>query len=293
MAITRFSQPVGEVSPLNFDFTDLLGDEEIPNDASLSITAETVSGAGTLAVTNVFVNDDGNKASCMASSSTPGTYLVTATATATGGRTLIIQAIVEVTAIAAPAVAGRAGLTVVSPPSALVSLADAKQHLRVTSSYEDALISGQILSAVKWAETYLRRTLVTAQFDWTFDCFPGGVIEVPRPPLQSVESITYLPDGGGAAVSMDSADYTVDAAAEPGRIAPAISTSWPETAHQIAAVTIRFTAGYGGPGTVPDDIRQAILTKLGALYQNRDDMGRQGNSRLAETLLAGYRVPLA
>ena len=109
-----------------------------------------------------------------------------------------------------------------SPAKEPVSLAEAKLHLKIeaTDTGEDSLIKRLIVVARRRAEVSTGRALVTQTWTLALDGFPGGVIEVPRPPLSSVTSITYIdPEGATQTVAADR--YRVDAQREPGRLTPA------------------------------------------------------------------------
>lgn len=150
-----------------------------------------------------------------------------------------------------------------------ISTAEAKTHLRVTSSDDDTYIGTLIKVARKNVEQYLSRALITQTWTWKLDAFPSE-FEVPYAPLQSVTSIQYL-DTGGSSQTLDSSVYTVDANSEPGRIVEAYSQSWPATRDVIDAVTVTYVAGYGDAGSdVPEPIRQAILILVSQWYENRE-----------------------
>lgn len=163
-------------------------------------------------------------------------------------------------------------VTVVQAPAAEpITLAEAKAHLRVDTADEDGLITSLITVARAVAEAYTNRALVTQTLELTLDAFPGGdgIIELPRPRLQAVTSVTYV-DESGLARTMTTSEYQVDARAEPGRVAPAYGTTWPATREQFNAVTIRYTAGYGAAAAVPESIKAAIKLLVAHLFENRE-----------------------
>lgn len=64
-------------------------------------------------------------------------------------------------------------LVVVDPPGLLpVSLTEAKQHLRISSSAEDSNINSLIRGATSWAETETRRRLIEQTVTLSMDRFP-------------------------------------------------------------------------------------------------------------------------
>ena len=182
-----------------------------------------------------------------------------------------------------------------SPASEPVSLAEAKLHLKIESidTAEDSLIQRLIVVARRRAEVSTGRALVTQTWTLALDSFPGDVIEVPRPPLSSVASITYI-DPEGVTQTLAADRYRVDAQREPGRLTPAWDESWPATRPVSNAVEVQFVAGYGDPGKVPEDIRQALLLIVGRYYAHREDVQAGGTPPVkmplgAEHLLLPYR----
>jgi uncharacterized phiE125 gp8 family phage protein len=189
------------------------------------------------------------------------------------------------------------GLKLVTAPAVEpVSLAEAKTHLRLDTATDDAYVSALITAARERVELFLRRALIAQAYEYAVDDFPGydRAIDLPRPPLRSVEWIRYV-DTAGAVQTLDPDIYMVDASSnEMGRIARAWNRSWPFTRYTINAVTVRFTAGYGEePGNVPQAIRHAILIETANLYENREDavVGQAVNMlSVSERLLWPYRA---
>jgi uncharacterized phiE125 gp8 family phage protein len=152
-----------------------------------------------------------------------------------------------------------------------VTLAEARQHLRATTTEEDALILALVYAAVEHAETFTGRALVTQTWDLLLDGFPfAREIELPFPPLQSVTSVKYI-DPDDAEQTLAAANYHVDAASTPGRVRLKPTASWPSIADQPNAVTVRFVAGFGGTAAVPFTIKAAILLVVGHLFEHREE----------------------
>lgn len=190
------------------------------------------------------------------------------------------------------------GLSVVTPPAdEPVSLAEAKKHCRIDAPADDGLLTGYILGARQWAETYLRRALCTQTLELTLDCWPDTIV-LPRPPHQSVTSISYV-DGAGATQVLASSEYQVDLSSDSlaARIRPAYGKTWPTIRlDTFNAITVRYVAGYGGnPSNCPDAIRSAVLLLLGHLYEHREDVviGTISSElpRGAKALMDPYRDP--
>lgn len=162
-------------------------------------------------------------------------------------------------------------LRVITPPAAEpVLLADAKTHLRVTGSDDDAYITGLIAAARAWAEVWLQRALITQTLELVLDAFPCQEIRLPVNPVQSITSIKYI-DEAGVEQTLTGGNYKTDIASIVARIMPAYGLTWPIPRVEINAVTVRFIAGYGAAGTnVPQAINQAILLIVGEMYARRE-----------------------
>ncbi len=155
-----------------------------------------------------------------------------------------------------------------------IVLADAKTHLRVDTTADDALITALIVAAREVAEAYQRRALITQQFSLYIDQFPGvDSIWIPRPPLQAVASVKYT-DNNGVTYVWDPSNYNVDTATQPGRVRLGWGKTWPVTTLQtVNAVEIDFTAGYGAAAAnVPQSTIQAMLLLIGQWYENRSNV---------------------
>lgn len=159
--------------------------------------------------------------------------------------------------------------TLVTPPGTeIVTLTEAKAHLRVTHTDEDALIASVISAAQGWVEDFTERALITQTWDYFLDAFPCEIV-LPLPPLQSVTSVKYV-DPDGVEQTLASSEYTVDTAAVNGIVRLGYGKSWPSTRVQANAVTVRFVAGYGVASAVPAAIKSACLLIIGELYARRE-----------------------
>lgn len=164
-------------------------------------------------------------------------------------------------------------LTVVTPPAVTpVTLAEAKAQLRVTVATEDTLITRLINVATDYVERDTGRALITQVWKLSLTRFPlGRVIGIPKPPLQSVASVKYTPDGG-TLTTFAASNYLVDTDAEPGAVVLNVNKTWPSDTLQAAnGVEIEFTAGYGAAETDVDEAaRHAELMMLSHLYEHRE-----------------------
>ena len=162
------------------------------------------------------------------------------------------------------------GYQVVTPPAnEPVTLAEVKAHLRITDSDSDDYITNFLIPAAReHTETYTQRALINRTLDVFYDRFRR--MELPFPPLVSVESVKYV-DATAVEQTLLTSVYDVDTVAEPGAVCLASGQSWPIINYQPNPITIRITAGYGANASdVPTIIRSAILLLIGHLYENRE-----------------------
>ncbi len=189
------------------------------------------------------------------------------------------------------------GLRLITGPTASpVSLAEAKAHLRFYGTEDDGLIAGYLMAATQSAEQQTNLLLGEQTWELTIDQWPssvwgsGGVIRLPRSPVQSVTSISYV-DADGVTQTVLAGDYVLDANVRPAAIYPAFGKAWPVTRPQANAVAVRFVVGYT---QIPEPIRAAILLMVGHFYENREAViVGQAPSELpmgVEALLFPFRV---
>lgn len=175
-----------------------------------------------------------------------------------------------------------------------VYLIDAKAHLRIDSTDEDALITDLIVAATQAAEHMTGRALMAQTWEVNFNAFPDAV-ELTRVPVQSIASVTYA-DSTGVQTVLDSALYALDNKDDFGfsYVVPAYGGSWPDTRDEINAVSVRYVAGYADAASIPAGIKQWILLQIGAMYASREaesiGAGQVQKLGFVDALLQRYRI---
>ena len=190
-------------------------------------------------------------------------------------------------------------LQLVTPPTVEpVTLALAKQQLRVDFPDDDALITAYIKAARQYCEKSTNRAFYNQTWMRSLDYFPlngsyatsrtpserqswpNGVwywnrvtIDLPKPKTVSVASITYV-DSSGATQTLNPATYNVDTSSVPARITPVQGSLWPiMQTYQPGSVKVTYVAGSYGDGvtinTIPQTIVMAILLLVSHWYENR------------------------
>lgn len=183
-----------------------------------------------------------------------------------------------------------------APSGAPITLAEAKLQCKVDASDDDALITGLIAAVTQHLDgrhAYLGRCLMTQSWEYRVHAFPQcGVIELPFPPLRSVESVKYA-DDAGVLQTLAADQYVVDTATYEGQVRRAYNVVWPIARLEDYAVRIAFTAGFGDAAAVPQPIKSAMLMIIDQLYAKRgddDDAKEITIPAAARWLLGPYRI---
>lgn len=144
-----------------------------------------------------------------------------------------------------------------------VTLADAKMHIRAITgdtTEDEAIILPLISAAREYAEGRTGRSYA----EQTISAYPEGwgVYQLPRPPVRSVESITYR-DENGDENTLEPERYAVDL------VAGKVYIKEPPGITLDIGHPIKVTYKAGG-GLVPSMVRQAMLLLIGHWYNNRE-----------------------
>ena len=205
---------------------------------------------------------------------------------------------------------------VTAPVIEPVTITEAKDYMRISDDDDNALISNLIVAARTAAESYTRRAFITQTWKLLMDNWPAtrsnqwwdGVrqlpisevkgqrfITMPLAPLQSVTTIiTYSDDD--TASTFASSNYQVSAYsgdfANQGRVTLRTSGSgWPDFTRNADGIEITFVAGYGSASSdVPYQIKQAILSEVAKLYEDRGSCEGGACCDIAKRLLDPFRV---
>jgi len=165
---------------------------------------------------------------------------------------------------------------VAPPASEPLTLAEAKDHLRVDHDLEDAAILRLIRSAREAAEEATSRTLLPTTWRLKLERWPAPELVDGRwireirieDCLLSVGSISYR-DVAGVLQVLDPSAYQVDEG-PPARIRPAYGASWPTARPGLGAVEVVYTAGYASADLVPASLMDWMLLHVGTHYENRE-----------------------
>lgn len=162
-----------------------------------------------------------------------------------------------------------------APAKEPVLIAEAKDHLRVDITDDDALITGLLLAARNEVERLTSRRLITQTWTWTLDRFPAhrGFLRLPLAPVSAINSVKVT-DRNGVQTTFAASNYIEDKVSEPARIVLKDGVIFPQPADQLReanGVEIEFVVGYGLEGSdVPEEIKVALKMTTAHLYENRE-----------------------
>ena len=182
------------------------------------------------------------------------------------------------------ALRGMSLVRVVAPALEPVTLGQAKAQLRVFHDEDDALIERLIVMARDHAESVTRLSIMPQTWELSLDYWWRQTLELPRFPLQSVESISYV-DEEGATQTLDPALYTVYPAYR--RLAWNPNAEIPKLQEgTLQRVTVRYVLGWASREDLPAALVQAMLVNLTMYYNNRGDMEFQEPAAYRELWLS-------
>lgn len=183
-----------------------------------------------------------------------------------------------------------AAVLIEGPAMEPVSLAEAKNYLRVEHDDDDDLIEALIVSARMQIEQAARRALITQSWRIVLDRWPAsGWIVSPVNPLVSIEAARVFPLEGSAN-TLDLDVFTLNAAAAPAIIAferGALS----QPGRTVGGIEIDVIAGYADAAEdVPAPLRQAIRFLVARNYEQRDNVEKSDLPDAVAALITAYRV---
>ena len=141
-----------------------------------------------------------------------------------------------------------------------VSLDRVKRSLGLDNVRDyDSTLQELIKSASGAVSADLGRALTTTVYTLHLDRWPGREIQLPYPPLISVDSVKYWGDSTETLDTFASSSYTVSTGGDPGILWLDEDADWPELMDRPSPVEVQFQAGYGADGDdIPASIRAAV-----------------------------------
>lgn len=158
-------------------------------------------------------------------------------------------------------------ILLVPPAAEPLSLAEAKDFLRVAQADDDAVITALIAAARHHLEALTRCALLTQTWRLVRDAWPADGRLQPRigPLRQLVAARVYELTGPPHAIDVEG--FVVDTAAN---VIAAPRWTLPAPGRFAAGIELDVVCGFGDAASdVPDDLRQALRLLVAHWYDNR------------------------
>lgn len=186
----------------------------------------------------------------------------------------------------------------VRPTVEPLTLDEAKKHLLVEISDDDALITGLLTAAIDAVELATEHALIQRTIRYTLDSLCHEVIPLGWSPFVSAVDVRYL-DADGVEQVLDTAIYSITASSDrlPPRLQLKPNQSWPATAQMLDCAWVTYIVGYPessndkGKALAAAAMKSAIRLMLGDLYENRESnlTVQTFENRAVEALIAPFR----
>jgi hypothetical protein len=170
-------------------------------------------------------------------------------------------------------------IELITPPVAEpVTTAQLMQQMgfgTVSDSTLNATLQAQLtiylVAARRNIESYLRRVLVTQHWLLRLNEFHHHGIELPQPPLQSIDFFQYVDTFANTDYLYRDITFGQNfpspygyqlqrgSETQPGYLYPPWAKPWPPTLRVPSAVMVQFRCGYGGPAVVSMAANSAVL----------------------------------
>lgn len=151
----------------------------------------------------------------------------------------------------------------------IISVDEAKTHLRITHDEHDILISSLISLARQVVERDCRLSLIKRNVIIFLDKFPAGELELPYGPAESIDYIKYY-NQLKVLETINNNDLDIDNINQVVRIANKQGV-WPATYEIYNSVEIKFAAGFDAD-KIPQQLIHAMKLLITAYYDNPSDL---------------------
>lgn len=207
-----------------------------------------------------------------------------------GSRVVTVLSSLTFTIPVTVTVAGTGGTVTRTVAAPVITLADAKLHVRIDASVtaEDVPAANWIKAATQQVENDTGRALALQTFDIAGDSFPicSGPIMLLFGPLADVVSIKSYTTAG-VLQTMTATDYLADVSSIPGRIGLVDTAVWPTDLRLFQPIVIRVVVG-SAVSAIPEPLLQAVRLAVGWHSANREPTMIEKNSY--DWLLDPYRA---
>lgn len=175
----------------------------------------------------------------------------------------------------------------------LVTVAEMKAQLNLTTDDDDTLLQSLITTAIDMAGEYCWRLFGnTGSFILTLKDWPETEpIYLPVNPVKSVTSVKYYDITGTQQTLVAGTDYIAETGTEPACITMINTPGLYE--YRAWPILITYVAGYAAVGDIPATVKQAIIMQAATMYEERTNDSIASSvtpmSVTTERLLAPHR----
>lgn len=170
-----------------------------------------------------------------------------------------------------------------------ISLAQAKNWLRIDHSDEDELILALIASARLVVESASGRMLISQTWRLVLDAWPVNEIVVPLAPVRQVLALRTLSSDGSASV-VPASDYLADTSGGRGRVRFSVAPPAPE--RKIGGCEIDLEIGFSASAQgVPETLKTAMRLLIARWYEHRGDVESDGAFERMPAAVAALIAP--
>ena len=179
---------------------------------------------------------------------------------------------------------------ITAPPIEPISLAGAKEFLRVDHDHEDALITDMIRAARERIEAMARTSLITRRRAYTSSRLCTATLFINHSPIRFIHKVSVI-DANDNAQEVPLSELSINRRASPVSIRAKSRALLSDYAVDPVAVVVELDAGYGTEThAVPMQLRQAVLLLLAQHYEHRDAVLMRPVPMLVDALLMPYRT---
>ena len=188
-------------------------------------------------------------------------------------------------------------LEVITPPLIAIPLVDVKEHLKISHSLDDAVITSMIESATQMAENFTNTSFMKRVYEITIDLNNpnfmnnGNEIALPRNPIDGINYVKLVISSGEEEF-IPASSYRISANREKVEFKTNMVFANRSVNNFGNRVKIEYIAGkLQDAKNMPTDVRQAILLLVTDLYEGRlpNSNDAQNLTKRAEIILQRHK----
>lgn len=179
----------------------------------------------------------------------------------------------------------------VNPPlDSVLTVLECKEHLEIESTYteDDNKIKRYLKGAIKTAENYINGHIYAKTLTLVYDALTTSDVIFEMFPVRAITSVSYYKKDEDTLTVMETSNYRL--VNQNLRVQKIVFKALPEDIDEDRsdALQIILTTGFEDAESIPEDIKNAILLKVGEAFERREDR-LASYGKASEALLRPYR----